>query len=293
MAHFADLVDLIPQFEVNPDNLYKLHISEKRVDGGSDMPYYEYANVIDEWWRLLYQSDDWDATTCYSVLETKRLDAREILGSGDFSHLDIQSVLALMTWITRRERFGEGTIAGFLRDGSILHLLKTLDRLINDSETKSASNTVRIIKADITTLKVDAVVNAANMWLREGGGVCGAIFKAAGKDDMRVACQKLAPIETGEAVITPGFKLTASYVIHTAGPIWHGGNDGEEKLLRACYRNSLKLAVSHTCRSIAFPLISSGIYGYPRDQALAVAMDEIDTFLVKAEYPLTAWIAIL
>ena len=136
-----------------------------------------------------------------------------------------------------------------------------------------------ILNADITTLHVDAIVNAANVQLAEGGGVCGAIFRAAGRHQLQAACDKLAPIQTGEAVITPGFNLPAKFIIHTAGPIWYGGNSNEENLLRACYTNSLKLAAENNLSSIAFPLISSGIYGYPPHDALKVAVQAIKDFL--------------
>ncbi|KAA8815884.1 macro domain-containing protein [Bifidobacterium callitrichos] len=138
---------------------------------------------------------------------------------------------------------------------------------------------LHLVRQDITRLDVDAVVNAANTALRMGGGVCGAIFRAAGADRMRKACDRLSPIRTGQAVATAGFDLPARYVIHTAGPVWQGGDHGEETLLRACYRNSLALAAHLKCDSIAFPLISSGIYGYPKAQALDVAVDEIRRFL--------------
>lgn len=136
-----------------------------------------------------------------------------------------------------------------------------------------------IIRQDITKIKADAIVNAANTLLQMGGGVCGAIFKAAGVSELQSACNKLAPIQTGEAVITPGFKLPAKYVIHTAGPVYSDGQHGEEGLLRSCYINSLKRAVENSCESIAFPLISSGIYGYPKAEALRVATSAIQDFL--------------
>lgn len=136
-----------------------------------------------------------------------------------------------------------------------------------------------IVRNDITKMKVDAIVNAANTQLQMGGGVCGAIFEAAGAKQLQAACDKLAPINTGEAVITPGFNLPAKYIIHTAGPVYHDGKYGEEKQLRDCYINSLKLAAENKCESIAFPLISSGIYGYPKDEALQVASSAIRDFL--------------
>ena len=140
----------------------------------------------------------------------------------------------------------------------------------------------QILKKDITTFKVDAIVNAANPELKEGGGVCGAIFKAAGKG-LAEACAELSPIEVGEAVITPGFKLPASHIIHTAGPIYRGGNHDEERLLKASYLSSLHLAKKAGLKSIAFPLISSGIYGYPKDEALRVAREAILEFLKQEE----------
>lgn len=136
-----------------------------------------------------------------------------------------------------------------------------------------------IIQSDITKLCVDAVVNAANTDLRMGGGVCKAIFEAAGADRLTDACRDLAPIKTGEAVITPGFMLPARYIIHTAGPVYRDGRHGEEALLRSCYMNSLAIAVRHRCESIAFPLISGGIYGYPKVEALRVATEVIRDFV--------------
>lgn len=140
-----------------------------------------------------------------------------------------------------------------------------------------------IIRQDITKMDVDAIVNAANNELQMGGGVCGAIFKAAGASNLRAACDKLAPIQTGEAVITPGFALPAKFVIHTAGPVYQDGAHGEKELLTACYTNALNLALEYHCESIAFPLISSGIYGYPKLEALWVASAAIRQFLEDHE----------
>jgi O-acetyl-ADP-ribose deacetylase (regulator of RNase III) len=140
-----------------------------------------------------------------------------------------------------------------------------------------------IVRADITTLKVDAIVNAANTSLLAGGGVCGAIFTAAGARELQAACDKLAPIKTGEAAITPGFALLAKYVIHAVGPVYRDGKYGEEALLRAAYTNSLRLAVENECAGVAFPLISSGIYGYPKADALRVATAAIQNFLLGCD----------
>jgi len=127
---------------------------------------------------------------------------------------------------------------------------------------------------DITSLAVDAIVNAANTDLAPGGGVCGAIHEAAGPD-LAAACRALGPCPTGQARLTPGFRLPARFVIHAVGPVWHGGASGEPELLASAYRFSLTLAAEHRLRSIAFPAISTGIYGYPLAAATAIAVDTV------------------
>ena len=145
-----------------------------------------------------------------------------------------------------------------------------------------------IVRQDITKMQVDAIVNAANTDLQMGGGVCGAIFKAAGAVQLQAACDKLAPIKTGEAVITPGFNLSAKLVIHAAGPVYRQWNkEQNEQHLRAAYTNSLKRAIENDCETIAFPLISSGIYGYPKDEALQVATSAIHDFPIDNDLDVT------
>jgi O-acetyl-ADP-ribose deacetylase (regulator of RNase III) len=141
---------------------------------------------------------------------------------------------------------------------------------------------IEIIEGDITRLDVDAIVNAANATLAPGGGVCGAIHRAAGPE-LREACAELGGCDTGEAKITPGFRLPARYVIHTVGPVWDGGERGEARLLAACYRHSLALAAQHNLRSIAFPAISTGIYGYPPERAARIAVRTVQAAL--PEFP--------
>ena len=138
---------------------------------------------------------------------------------------------------------------------------------------------INIRQTGITYLDTDAIVNAANSRLQEGGGVCGAIFRQAGSRQLADACDKIGGCETGSAAITPGFNLKAEYVIHAVGPIWNGGNNDEEKLLYSAYRQSLILARQNSCHSIGFPVISSGIYGYPKEQAWKVAIKACMDFL--------------
>ncbi len=138
---------------------------------------------------------------------------------------------------------------------------------------------ITIQKISITNLETDAIVNAANSGLMPGGGVCGAIFSAAGYGDLLKACTAIGHCATGSAVITPGFQLKAKFVIHAVGPIWNGGGNGEMEKLFQAYDHSLELAFANHCRSIGFPLISSGIYGYPLREAWVTALDACAAFL--------------
>ena len=140
---------------------------------------------------------------------------------------------------------------------------------------------LEIIRNDITKMKVDAIVNAANSSLQQGGGVCGAIFSAAGADALQAECNSIGSCGVGAAVITDGYALPAKHIIHTVGPVWQGGMYNEEKLLTSCYTNSLMLANKQGCKSVAFPLISSGIFGYPKDKALQVAISAIGAFILE------------
>ena len=147
---------------------------------------------------------------------------------------------------------------------------------------------IKIICADITTLKVDVIVNAANTSLLGGGGVDGAIHRAAGSELLE-ECRALKGCKTGQAKITRGYKLPAEYVIHTPGPIYQDGKHGEPELLASCYRNSLILATDFHCETVAFPCISAGVYGYPMEEAAFIALSTVHTYLTETKAKITVY----
>ena len=148
----------------------------------------------------------------------------------------------------------------------------------------SARDRISVVQADITRLDVDAIVNAANSSLLGGGGVDGAIHRAAGPE-LLAFCRTLGGCPAGEARLTPGFRLPARHVIHTVGPVWHGGRQGEAGTLASCYRESLRLAAEQRCRAVAFPAISTGVYGFPAGPAAEIAVRTVRDFLATHEYP--------
>lgn len=155
-------------------------------------------------------------------------------------------------------------------------------------------SSINIQKIGITRLNTDAIVNAANKTLAEGGGVCGAIFREAGSASLTQACNAIGHCDTGSAVITPGFDLPAKYIIHAVGPIWHGGDNNEPKLLYSAYKQSLIVAKDNNCHSIGFPLISAGIFGYPKDKAWRKALQACQDFLkANPDYDIDIIFAVL
>lgn len=149
---------------------------------------------------------------------------------------------------------------------------------------QKAMERIELYHGDITRLEVDAIVNAANSTLLGGGGVDGAIHRAAGPE-LLVACRALGGCPTGEARLTPGYRLPARWVIHTVGPVWHGGRGREAELLASAYRSSLEIARDHQMKSIAFPNISTGVYGFPKNQAALVAIRTVRKFLTENQLP--------
>ncbi len=155
----------------------------------------------------------------------------------------------------------------------------------NDKQMNNVRSRLKLVQGDITKLDVDAIVNAANKTLLGGGGVDGAIHRAAGPELLGY-CRTLNGCNTGEAKLSPGFNLPAGYVIHTVGPVWHGGNSNEPELLKNAYLNSLKIAKENKFKTIAFPNISTGVYGFPKRLAAEIAINTVKEFLADNEFPL-------
>ena len=186
------------------------------------------------------------------------------------------------------------SLCTFIQQKFNAEIVHRIDSELDNSDEEEPTSSITIQKIGITKLKVDAIVNAANDRLLEGGGVCGAIFREAGSAELTKACSVFGECKTGNAVITPGFKLSAKFVIHAVGPIWKGGEHNEPKLLYSAYKQSLILAKDNGCHSIAFPLISAGIFGYPKDKAWRKAIQACHDFIKKnPDYPITIIFAVL
>ena len=268
-------------------------IIDHKNDGSPEhpmqMPFVNFTAEMEEFIKRVYDVElvfpEFELRSYQKVLEKNGLKWNgDSLKKADISKLDEQGIMAVMLGAIRADRFCEGALLGVYKDGYIDKWLGRLEELVSGSDNQSqyteenSKNRIVIVKKNITRLRVDAIVNAANEELRAGGGVCGAIFAEAGHSQLQEACNRIGHCNTGKAVITPGFKLPAKYIIHAVGPVWHGGDHGEKKLLYSCYQESMKLAQENDIHSIAFPLISAGIFGVPADVAWRKAVQAVSEY---------------
>ncbi len=287
---YEKLTALLQDF---PAGEYGQLVTDHENDGTMEhpihLPYVRPGRVMSGFETAVYdfveQHPDMKLTRYEEILEASGIKwSGYSMKTADVTTLDGRTVMALLVGAVRAERFSEGTLLAFFEDGSVkkwLMRLQEIDQADNRQESEKKMNRIRIEKISITDAGTDCIVNAANSYLQGGSGVCGAIFNAAGWDELQKACDAIGHCDTGSAVITPAFNLKAKYIIHAVGPVWHGGNHHEPQLLYSCYQTSLKLAEENNCHSIAFPLISAGIYGYPKDQAWRKALQACNDYLEK------------
>ena len=248
--------------------------SEQLDNGVITFPYWQRSEIVEKTFNVVSSLQltpvfDWSAWP----------EGKDILFNGDFDYntLDTITLCKLMTVIIRADRFNEGYLLSCFEKGIILKIIIALEKNVK----QNPSIKISLTKGDITKITCDAIVNAANSSLMGGGGVDGAIHKAGGKvilEECKAIIARQGSCQTGEAVITSAGNLPSKFVIHTVGPIWKDGNSGESEKLNNCYLNSLKLAKVYGLSSIAFPNISTGIYGYPKQDAALIAVDILKNY---------------
>lgn len=277
LHHWQDLFDLLPEMD-NTKTFGNLINSTESEPGIFTFPYWSWAPIIERWLNVVEKLGlmpvfDW------SAWEEGRAILKE--PDTDFSKSDIITLCMLFTTVVRKDRFCEGYLVSCFSDGKIPKIIKAIQNQVKHSDKMKL---IKLIKGDITSLQVKVIVNAANSSLLGGGGVDGAIHRAGGSAILK-ECKKIVAKQgecmVGEAVITSGGNLPAEYVIHTVGPIWKQNNSDSAQKLRNCYVNSMTLAEKYGLNSIAFPNISTGVYGYPKKEAAMVAIDAVKNFSCK------------
>jgi len=248
--------------------------NEKVDSGVFTLPYWQRSEIVEKTVNVISSLQltpvfDWGAWS----------EGKDILFNGNFDYntLDTITLCKLLTTLIRADRFNEGFLISCFQNGIVLKIIIALENNVK----QNPSIKITLTKGDITKITCDAIVNAANSSLMGGGGVDGAIHRAGGPiilEECKVIIAKQGSCKTGEAVITSAGNLPSKFVIHTVGPIWKEGNSGENEKLKNCYLNSLKLAEEYGLSSIAFPNISTGVYGYPKQDAALIAVDILKKF---------------
>jgi O-acetyl-ADP-ribose deacetylase (regulator of RNase III) len=264
-----------PVFERQSSELYEVNVEVSSLDP------YSYSSEVEQFIQTLYQ----EGLVIQFNWTTWQQEAGEFINQPErVQTADLATIQQLLTTHVRAERFCSGHLTHTIQTGHLLAILNRLAEIRSHMATDILATNwrqrVEVVQGDITQQAVDAIVNAANESLLGGGGVDGAIHRAAGSQLLE-ECRKLGGCQTGQAKITQGYNLPAQWVIHTVGPVWHGGQHQEDELLAKCYQSSLALAVQHSVRTIAFPAISTGVYAFPLDRATQIAVTEVKNFLTQ------------